>query len=436
MQTPPPTVSTSALSPETKAQKRRRRPDDHPAAGTVGDTTLADEDAYRLLKREHSSENIRPPMLRNRPPSQPVAGHGLPDSAPPPVARVFAASTGPWDATRVSGRAAYPPHPSSAAKPSHQDRLIAKPRTSRGLADHTAPPTHTTRPAPARSRPSARSTRPDHPPTILPFSKALAQGQGTAVSSIPANRLPVNDQVDGPLWEVLLDDSGDEMYRRQRNRNYGLLSSHASRRQSSSLAGSWKERQTLKPCSSNGAIPSAVEPSDRRVSFKRRCTDEARSFSQSRAGLESFLRPSLTASFIETADFTVQRTRSRKNRDAMDQAPHALHRPRRTTVSFSIDGSGRAKAEMTAVEMQPSVGDRSVLPWTAADDATSSDVGEDSFADFNYAVSRNTSFAMPDAQLGSFRAQMSRSSSTAYLSMRPTAEYSRGDARPARHHLL
>lgn len=147
-----------------------------------------------------------------------------------------------------------------------------------------------------------------------------------------------------------------------------------------------RERQTLKPRSNNGADMSFTESvAGLRPGIKRRHTDDNPSFSHSREARPAYIHGGGPQS-------TQRAPPTRRGRQAgrMGSIQETVDSASQTTVTFTIDENGRARAERKPVM---DAGRRSAMV-ADAEDESEGDSDVSTTDDFAIATSRNTSFTV------------------------------------------
>ena len=415
--TPPPTISSGTLSPTLEASRTRREPKTQPTSSPVKrQRTLPRETRSTSSKHAHrieSSQAVRR-SLRLSPdrvraldhrtlglapqPADSARSHPRPatvEQEPGPV-RYLAA---PWDeehdgsgmavrrrhdrrsqAVRLGRRRATTDGPQEAGVCWHRE---SSPPSDSDLDDDRLPPllgdvVAMTARAPSSQHVSLRAREVIDPNRLHPSSWDSSISQGSSRENTPVRpdrRRPSYLVRDAPAPPCVREDAADTR----------------------------RMRRTLKPRSNNGALPSLYGDSvSERPNLKRPFTDEpwrrTRSSPPTERG-QSFDDPPPQPSRATEMVYSHRRTRQSSHAHPSMALGRERSTTNDTTVTLTIDDSGRARAVRTSVARDiqgrhPTFVQREL-------DGDEDEAGNDNDAtadgDLDIVTSRDTSFAIPNA---------------------------------------
>ena len=423
MQTPPPTVSSAAMSP-TLESKRRRGCSDEPAgraATAQPPWDEADDTSYR--GRNHDGR--RPPRPRVEPAhfsTDILEAFGYPTSAPATAPSATAREVF-WDKAALQSVASREAFTTLRRRINPDDSDVdgrsKYPRERMGsrqtLGDVTGQPT-----AARLHRAAARSAR---------LGSQPVDDEGYLGHAAPVGDMRARTRAAPHLPQPGMAREAGQLH--------GSFREHSSRRSSQENSpvkeedrsgqpdlgrgrrsfSQQRQRGHLKPRSNNRASGSLYgEVHEQTPIVKRRCTDQVQT--QTTQPLERHARRGQSS---EPASYNVPRE---TRRNCSRQPPlNGSRSSNQTSVFFTIDETGRAKAESKFVG--DSASDGVVVPalWDVQDDDDDDDEAEDDTTttttttddDFDFTTSRNTSFAVMEANMQVAR----RRESSGYLGRRP-----------------
>ncbi|KAI9882622.1 MAG: hypothetical protein M1823_005632 [Watsoniomyces obsoletus] len=398
MQTPPPTVSSATISPTVETGKRRARVPRRLASPVEDQLTSEDRQSSRHLQnsraRAVSSSTRRRRRLHHSRFSPEVGGIGGGIATVPTTAPSYPSQPVFWGAdvdTAINMTDLQGP-----GMPGFDviggDRPVEGSVLSKEQLQYTL---DLGRQSARRGQLSFSDAHLEDDDQLPPLPGHSRLGQRSVTDVVPGHGQGVVDpnELHSSSWTLLSHGSSQEnspmraryppdQLRRERSRPSEILSVK-------------KGRKTLKPRSNNGAVNSLYgEVPVQRPNLKRRFTDDPRGQSHSRT-------LDLNCSFYEPEDVvsdqpyldSSQRLRQPSITGRRESSSRGMAAD--AGVSFVIDDSGRARAERTSVSHERGIDSQSARDWDAENEPpTDSDDGTDDDGDF--AISRNTSFAVPD----------------------------------------